>query len=194
MHVKCEGETRSVTSSDLRSRHRQVVPVTSFSDDQNEQQESILLMKLTGFQELKLRAIARKGIGKYHAKWSPVSCCTFQYIPSVTLNPEVVDQLSASDKSKFAESCPTKVFEFRESSKVLAVRDERACMYCDECVEKARTFKKPNLVKVEQLERQFLFTVESTGVLRPTEIVVVAFEVLRGKLQTLQKELAQVEF
>jgi len=38
----------------------------------------ILLVKMRRNQELKLKAIARKGIGKDHAKWMPVATCSFQ--------------------------------------------------------------------------------------------------------------------
>jgi DNA-directed RNA polymerase II subunit RPB3 len=39
-----------------------------------------------GRQELKLRAIARKGIGKDHAKWIPVATAVFQFVPKITVD------------------------------------------------------------------------------------------------------------
>lgn len=41
-------------------------------------QQPIVLVKMRRGQELALRAIARKGIGKDHAKWIPVATCTYQ--------------------------------------------------------------------------------------------------------------------
>lgn len=35
-------------------------------------------------QELKLKAIVRKGLGKDHAKWIPVATAVFQYVPEVS--------------------------------------------------------------------------------------------------------------
>lgn len=80
-----------VTSNDLVSHDRDVRPI-SFSNQEEEQNSfdnGIAIMKLGPGQRLKFEAIAVKGIGKEHAKWSPVATVAMKYDPVVKLNPDM---------------------------------------------------------------------------------------------------------
>ncbi|MFN9910152.1 MAG: hypothetical protein ACK56F_29240 [bacterium] len=46
-----------------------------YEDDNGNQQDPISIMLLSRNQQLDISMVAKKGIGKTHAKWSPVSTC-----------------------------------------------------------------------------------------------------------------------
>ncbi len=76
------------------------------------QERGILIVKMRRGQELALRAVARKGIGKDHAKWSPVATAAFQYMPEVTVNRALMDALSEAQKLELVVSDPSQILKY----------------------------------------------------------------------------------
>ncbi|KAL4430045.1 hypothetical protein ABPG77_004415 [Micractinium sp. CCAP 211/92] len=149
----------------------------------------ILLVKMRRGQELKLRAVARKGTGKDHAKWMPVATCVFQYMPEITINHALMDTLTDEQKEEWCDADPRKTFKLNKLTHRVEVANPEAYMYDGEVIAKAEEMGKPGLVTIKQKQDTFIFRVEGTGVLRPEDIVLTACELLARKIRNLQAAL-----
>lgn len=146
----------------------------------------VLLCKLRRGQELDVECVARKGIGKDHAKFSPVATATFQTVPDLRLNHSLMAGMGAAERLEWVRSCPTGVFKMDPITGEIEVADAEAYAYDGECLEKAAELGRPGLVEVTERPDRFLFTVESTGALSPERVLRDALGVLRAKLDAIR--------
>lgn len=81
----------TVTSRDLvcHSNDLEVVHFSSAEEEQQSHDKGVVIVKLGPGQRLKFEAIARKGIGKEHAKFNPVATVALKHDPIVRLNEEM---------------------------------------------------------------------------------------------------------
>lgn len=196
LRARCHSDqTLDVTSKELLSSDHTVVPV-DFSDASGyeaSEQRGIIIVKLRRGQELRLRAIARKGIGKDHAKWSPAATVTFMYEPDIRINEEMMETLSLEERRAWVDSSPTKVFELDPDTGKVVVVDPEAYTYDDEVIKKAEAMGKPGLVDITAKEDSFIFTVESTGAIKASQLLLNAIEILKQKLDAVRLSEDTVE-
>jgi DNA-directed RNA polymerase II subunit RPB3 len=202
LHAACTGDdVLLVTSNDLTSEDAEVLPVghpqlTVAGSNGGEaggmvaaRSAPILLCKLRKGQELHITATARKGIGKDHAKFSPVATAVFRYTPEVTLNEAVIARMTAAQKADWCSSDPNNILLFDEATGAVSLGDVEAYAYDNECIVRAEELGFPGAVDIRQRQDSFIFTVESTGVLKPADIVLQAIDVLKEKLDTVLTDL-----
>ncbi|XP_062090454.1 DNA-directed RNA polymerases II, IV and V subunit 3-like [Humulus lupulus] len=196
LRARCvEDRTLDVTSKDLLTPDHTVVPV-DFSDpagDESTEHRGVIIVKLRRGQELRLRAIARKGIGKDHAKWSPAATVSFMYEPDIRINEELMETLTLEEKKSWVESSPTRVFELDPETHQVYVFDAEAYTYDDEVIKKAEAMGKPGLVDITAKEDSFIFTVETTGAVKASQLVIHAIEILKQKLDAVRLSEDTVE-
>ena len=138
--------------------------------------DDILIAKLRPGQEIELEAWCEKGIGKTHAKWSPVATASYRLLPEVTIRKE----LRGDEARELVQKCPMKVFEIEEigDDVCATVARPRDCSMCRECLREPGWDEK---VKLGRVRDHFIFSVESTGVLPPEELFTEAVKVLMQK-------------
>ncbi|KAH0976893.1 hypothetical protein GBA52_026612 [Prunus armeniaca] len=73
------------------------------------------------------------------------------------------------------------------------VIDPEAYTYDDEVIKKAEAMGKPGLVDIIAKEDSFIFTVESTGAVKASQLLLNAIEVLKQKLDAVRLSEDTVE-
>ncbi|KAF5370612.1 hypothetical protein D9758_001814 [Tetrapyrgos nigripes] len=161
---------------DVTSNHLEILPIQDYDEHEGGEELTkrsqdfglpvgknqpnvppILICKIRKGQELKVRCIARKGIAKEHAKWSPCSAVAFEYDPYNKLR----------HTSYWFEENERDEWPVGENGKEEEPpRDDEAFDFN----------AKP---------RKFYFEVETDGSLGPQEVVMKGLQELQKKLANL---------
>ncbi|XAR56809.1 DNA-directed RNA polymerase [Bertholletia excelsa] len=146
----------------------------------------IIIDKLGPGQEIELEAHAVKGMGKTHAKWSPVATAWYRMLPEIVLLQNVEDEKA----EELVKKCPVNVFDIEDIGKGkrrATVARPRACTLCRECIREEGWDK---YVAIRRVKDHFIFTIESTGALPPDVLFTEAVKILEDKCERVITELS----
>jgi len=186
-----ENEISNLSNEELE-RCSSVIPVDqreAYSEKNKVDYYPNVLVKLGPGQQLKLTAIAKKGMAKEHAKFQPCSAIGFLPKPIISINYQEVMKLNYEQKKQIIKTCPTKVFKINNYNEI-SVDKPQNCIYCEDCTSLvAEEFKMKDLILVQQSKDKFIITVQGTGSIFPTEIVKRALQILEKKLDNVLKSI-----
>jgi len=174
LDVEAKADGRVVYSKDLIPEDPKIAPVSG----------EIPIVKLAPGQRIRLEAYAKLGRGKEHAKWQPVSACTYKYMPEIKLDSKRCDVCGDC-----VNICSRKVLEKSEGK--IVVSNLLECTLCKDCVKVCHM--DPPAIEVQGNENVFIFYIESTGVLPVERIINEAFKIYEKKCsEFLDKLLVKV--
>eukprot|EP00903_Cladosiphon_okamuranus_P005518 g5496.t1 len=151
--------------------------------------DDILIAKLRPGQEIVAEMHCRKGIGKDHAKFSPVATASYRLLPVITLKEEIEGQ----DAEELVAKCPLDVFDIEDlggGNKRAKVARPRDCTMCRECIREPGWSDK---VALSRIADHFIFGIESVGMLSPKELLKGSIQVLRQKCDSMIAEVEAFE-
>ncbi|KAM7061392.1 DNA-directed RNA polymerases I and III subunit RPAC1 isoform 2-T2 [Acridotheres tristis] len=149
--------------------------------------DDILIALLRPGQEIDVLMHCVKGIGKDHAKFSPVATASYRLLPDITLLQPIEDEAAETLQKCFSPG----VIEIQNinGKKVARVANARLDTFSREVF---RHEGLKNLVRLARVRNHYIFSVESTGILPPDVLVSEAIKILMGKCQRFLNELDSV--
>lgn len=143
--------------------------------------DKILISKMRPGHEIDIKLLAVKGVGKDHAKFSPVSTAYYRLLPEITINRKVT-----GEDAKLVQSCFSPgVIGINESGEAF-VQDARY----DTC--SRNIYRHPHIVDAvteARIRDHFIFSIESVGAYKPNDIFLESVKLLKNKCRKLLAEL-----
>ena len=143
--------------------------------------DDILINKLAPGMELDLVCYCIKGIGRTHAKWSPVCTAYYRLINKIN----ILKEINGNDAEELRQLCPKGVFTINKKGNI-EVGNIRECTSCRECI---RQEKFKNLIELGKIADHYEFHIESVGMYKPESIFFRAIEVLKEKINFWHEKL-----
>ncbi|XP_055376014.1 DNA-directed RNA polymerases I and III subunit RPAC1 [Condylostylus longicornis] len=143
--------------------------------------DDILISQMRPGHEFDLKLLAVKGIGKDHAKFSPVATVYYRLLPEIKLNREI------SGKEAFLLQ---KCF----SPGVIGI-DDNDCAYVKDARYDAcsrNVYRYPQLadsVTMSRIRDHYIFNIESVGAMNPEVIFIEAVKILKKKCRKFIEEI-----
>lgn len=148
--------------------------------------EDILIAKLRPGQVIELEAHARKGIGKDHAKFSPVATASYRLMPHIEIVKPIYDELAEELVNWFEPGVFKRVPVDDDDEDGHRVKAVVSNPYA--CTMSRNYMRNPILkesIKMSRIPNHFIFNVESVGMLEPAVIVAEAIRVLKEKCERI---------
>jgi len=171
LEVEASDNGMTVYSGDLKPENPDIKPIS----------DKIPIVKLAPDQKIKLEAYARLGKGKHHAKWQPVSMCTYKYFPQIKIDEKRCDLCGECIKI-----CPKRILVKVEDKKI-ETQNLMECTLCQDCVKICPLG--PRAIEVAWDKEAFVLNLESTGALPPERIMIEALNILDKKVDSFISEL-----
>ena len=147
--------------------------------------DRILLAKLREGQHIACECYALKGVGKDHAKFSPVGTACYRLLPDVRVAGPVPAGRTAHE---LAALCPMGVIDVEDGAPV--ARRPRNCTLCRNCIRHELGFA--DTVALARVKNHYIFSIESVGAIPAHNIFVRALDVLDRKCEKILSALAKL--
>ncbi|KAL1915559.1 uncharacterized protein VTP21DRAFT_6683 [Calcarisporiella thermophila] len=150
--------------------------------------DDILIAKLRPGQEIDMVLHCEKGLGREHAKWSPVATASYRLLPEIIIKRPITGDLA----DKFARCFPEGVVEVVmengvRTAKVVNPRKDTVSR------EVLRHKEFEGLVKLTRVRDHFIFNIESTGIIPPADLFRQSVQVLMEKCRRVQQAIQELK-
>jgi len=167
-----------VYSKDIKSQDSETLPA----------QQDIPIIKLKCDQKIMVEAVVRKGRGREHAKFQPTTVCGYKNRYLVEFGSDCSD----CTEHKCVEVCPREVFKVVDGH--VSVANETNCSLCKLCIDACEGIygSGNSRITITELEDNFIFNVESDGSMDVGELVILAADSIKEKVNELSEKLAEL--
>lgn len=182
LNVECKKNKSGISNDIIYTSHIKWVPL---GEQENKMAacpvfSDIIINKLRPRQGMDIELYAHKGIGKDHAKFSPVCTAFYRLLPTIKL----LKTFTGEDAQKLQACFSPGVISIIDNKAVVDDPRKDACTR-----ENQRHEQFQYSVELGRCREHALFSIETVGALSPSEIFIESLRVLRSKCEILLKEI-----